>query len=147
MKTLLESLQALKAHIRNDSVAIVYQTMAQYREMVAGCIEEIIHVYYSGLNCGRDNILLEIIKERHRQDEKWGEQNHLPIEWVAILTEEVGEVSKEALEVHFDDHYQNRDRLYRYKEELIQVAAVAVSMIESIERFEKNGYEFLNKEK
>ena len=47
------------------------------------------------------DILAEIREERRRQDVKWGEQNHSPIEWCAILTEEVGEVSKEALELHF----------------------------------------------
>jgi NTP pyrophosphatase (non-canonical NTP hydrolase) len=47
------------------------------------------------------DILAEIREERRRQDAKWGEQNHSPIEWCAILTEEVGEVSKEALELHF----------------------------------------------
>ena len=46
-------------------------------------------------------IIAEIVVERQKQDEKWGEQNHNPIEWSAILTEECGEVAKEALEYHF----------------------------------------------
>ena len=76
-------------------------------------------------------ILDEILNERNRQDKKWGVQNHKPIEWVAILTEEVGEVAKEAL----DHHFKNREMtLDNYRTELIQVAAVAISMIESLDR-------------
>ncbi|WP_320053956.1 MazG-like family protein [uncultured Acetobacteroides sp.] len=81
-----------------------------------------------------DSIFEEIKNERLAQDAKWGEQNHKPIEWVAILTEEVGEVSKEALENHFKEYYRDVDRLANYRKELIQVAAVAVAMIESLER-------------
>lgn len=81
-----------------------------------------------------DSIFEEIKRERLAQDAKWGEQNHKPIEWVAILTEEVGEVSKEALENHFKKYYRDVDQLANYRKELIQVAAVAVAMIESLER-------------
>ena len=33
-----------------------------------------------------------IRQERTNQDLKWGEQNHPPLKWLAILIEEVGEV-------------------------------------------------------
>lgn len=92
------------------------------------------------------NILNEIKKERQRQDAKWGEQNHNLVEWMAILTEEVGEASKEALEYHFASQElneqlpENKEAFYLkicvLKMELIQTAAVAVSFIESIERNE-----------
>lgn len=76
--------------------------------------------------------LNEVLKERERQDAKWGEQNHGPLLWLAILGEEFGEVSKAALEavVMGDPTFKN------YREELIQLAAVAVSMIESFDRNE-----------
>lgn len=85
--------------------------------------------------------MAEIREERRRQDAKWGEQNHSPIEWSAILTEEVGEVAKEALELHFAQ-LQNTDKpedwhaekLAAYRKEVIQVAAVALAMAESLER-------------
>lgn len=77
----------------------------------------------------RDEIFRQISEERDRQDAKFGEQNHLPVEWMPILMEEVGEVAKEALENHF-----NHLSLYNYRTELIQVAAVAVSMAESFDR-------------
>lgn len=96
-----------------------------------------------------ENILNEIKKERARQDDKWGIQNHTPIEWIAILTEEVGEASKEAADHHFKYPYKNGQgeyqgvedndvvqhlRMSNYRKELVQVAAVAVSMIECLDR-------------
>lgn len=72
-------------------------------------------------------IYKEICDERLRQDEKFGEQNHHPYKWLAILGEEVGEANKAALE----------NKPLEYRKELIQVAAVAVSIIKS---FERNGF-------
>jgi hypothetical protein len=59
---------------------------------------------------------------------------------MAILTEEVGEASKEALEHHWaGTHYPvDHERLDRLRTELVQVAAVAVAMIESLDRNELN---------
>lgn len=82
-------------------------------------------------------IFLDIAHERQQAEDRWGQQNHKPIEWGAILTEEVGEASREALEHHFTDFYPpDPERLGRLRKELIQVAAVAVAMIESLERNE-----------
>ena len=78
-----------------------------------------------------ENIFQQIKDERIRQDKKWGEQNHHPIEWCAILGEEVGEVQKAALETHFKYKGDNPEN---YREELIQVAAVAVAMVECYDR-------------
>jgi len=80
-------------------------------------------------------ILAEIAAERVRQNNKWGIQNHSPIEWIAILGEEFGEAAKEALENHFK--YAGNEGLANYRKELIQVAAVAVQMIECLDRNEK----------
>jgi len=74
----------------------------------------------------------EIYQERQRQLDRWGFQNHKPIEWLSILMEEVGEVSHEALENHFTDFYPPHS-LDDYRKELIQVAAVCVAMIESLD--------------
>lgn len=81
-----------------------------------------------------DNILEEIRKERERQDKKWGVQNHSPIVWDSILGEEAGEVSKAALESHFN--HMGDNRLEDYREELIQTAAVCVAAIECLDRNE-----------
>ena len=95
------------------------------------------------------NIFKEIELERKQQDEKFGKQDHAPIEWCAILGEEVGEVNKAALEAHFgyeiptpagayfsksgNSSERKRFHLNEYRKELIQVAAVAVSMIQCLD--------------
>lgn len=69
------------------------------------------------------NEVVEIIsKIRYEimcQYEKWGEQHHDPAIWLAILTEEVGEVAESVL----------KKESYSYRAELIQVAAVAIQAL------------------
>jgi NTP pyrophosphatase (non-canonical NTP hydrolase) len=90
-----------------------------------------------------ENQLELIRKERQRQNSKWGEQNHNVVEWIAILTEEVGEAAKEAVDFHFAygdisnlpaGKNLQQERINSLKKELIQVAAVAVSILECIDR-------------
>lgn len=77
----------------------------------------------------RDHIYAEITAEREAQDAKWGNQIHsMPI-WSAILGEECGEVAEACLQVHWD----GEDRLAHLREELVQVVAVAVHIIEKID--------------
>ncbi|WP_061215745.1 MazG-like family protein [Leptospira santarosai] len=84
----------------------------------------------------RELIFKEISEEREKQDLKFGSQNHHPVEWCMILGEEVGEVQKAALESYF--RYEGKNHDYsEYRKELIQVAAVAISMIESYDRNRK----------
>ena len=73
----------------------------------------------------------EISAERARQDAKFGIQSHKPIEWLTILVEEVGEVSKEICENHFPI-YNHKDWT-NYRTELIQVAAVVKHMLENFD--------------
>jgi len=93
---------------------------------------------FNQLKCA--NVLNEVLLERQRQEEKWGQQNHNAPEWLMILGEEVGEANKAALETYFaargpkPDGYESVEDYSNYRAELIQVAAVAVSMIESIDR-------------
>jgi NTP pyrophosphatase (non-canonical NTP hydrolase) len=83
-------------------------------------------------------VLAEVAQERGRQDGLWGEQNHDPFTWLAILGEEVGEVNRAALEAVFWERYGKPNRPLQlaghYREELIQVAAVAVAMVECLDR-------------
>jgi hypothetical protein len=74
----------------------------------------------------QQEILQEVALERVAQNAKWGIQNHQPPMWVAILGEEFGEVCKEVCDENTDQP--------NYRIELIQVAAVAVSMIECYDR-------------
>ncbi|MCB8942523.1 MAG: hypothetical protein H6658_01985 [Ardenticatenaceae bacterium] len=80
----------------------------------------------------RGAIFQEIANERAKQDGKWGEQNHDDYRWLAILTEEIGEVAQAALHDEFGGRAAGT-----LQDELIQVAAVAVSWLECIER--RNG--------
>jgi hypothetical protein len=89
------------------------------------------------------SVINEVIAERVKQDDKWGEQNHLPIVWNAILVEEVGEVSKALIEAAMHEKKQGYIKHEQHVEtrlELIQVAAVAVAMVQSIDRNQLHNY-------
>lgn len=79
-------------------------------------------------------VLREVLDERIRQDAKWGDQSgNSDFVWIAVLTEEVGEAAQAALKAHFEngvDHAEMR----HLREELIQVAAVAVAHVEALDR-------------
>lgn len=76
-----------------------------------------------------EDIFEDIRNEKKRQDIKWGQQDHNPFVWLAILGEEVGEVNKAALENFWDD-----EDMEDYRKELVQVATVAIAAIESYDR-------------
>lgn len=71
----------------------------------------------------------DVLNERERQNQKWGEQNHDDGWWTAILAEEVGEAAQAALHGRFGGRAAGTLR-----DELVQVAAVAVQWIECIDR-------------
>ena len=71
-----------------------------------------------------EKIFDAIKAERLRQEDTWGQQNHDPMTWLTILTEEVGEACAAALE----------GRGLPYRDEMVQVAAVAVAAIDCLER-------------
>lgn len=81
---------------------------------------------------GKMKVLYEVSSHRSEQDAKWGIQNHIPADWLMILGEEVGEANKAALEYRFGGYGVND--LSKFREELIQVAAVAVAIIECLDR-------------
>jgi hypothetical protein len=80
----------------------------------------------------------DIIRERSRQDEKWGQQNHSLAWWYIILAEEFGELAQTLLETHFDNGPAERRKggLDNIKKELVHTAAVAAAMLEYIYRAE-----------
>jgi NTP pyrophosphatase (non-canonical NTP hydrolase) len=77
----------------------------------------------------------DIATERERQDNKWGVQDHDPAVWLSILAEETGEVARAVLGFHFPHGGDNP--VGNYRDELVQVAAVAVAAIESVDRRSK----------
>lgn len=66
--------------------------------------------------------------EREAQFAKWGEQSLNNYQWLAVLTEEVGELAQAALHDEFGGKAAGTLR-----DELIQVAAVAVQWLEMLE--------------
>jgi len=86
----------------------------------------------------RDHAILEeVYAERAFQDGKWGAERHQNVlEWLGILAEEFGEFSKEAVEYHFTGTYGRTPAHYhqRMRAELIQVAAVAVAIVQALDR-------------
>lgn len=91
-----------------------------------------------------EKVIAEVRAERQRQNQKRGNQNHNAVEWISILTEEVGEAAKEAVDFHFGNGEINpklpagenlqRVRIENYRTECIQIAAVAIQMVESLDR-------------
>ena len=78
--------------------------------------------------------------ERRRQDEKWGTIENFderPLErWLAILSEEHGELAEEIVEFGYDGDTKHYDNM---RAEAVQVAAVALAMVESIDRRRADG--------
>lgn len=62
--------------------------------------------------------------ERSRQEDKWGFQDRDAHTWLSILGEEFGEVAKAI----------NEDDPRGYEEELVQVGALVVAMLENFQR-------------
>ena len=87
-----------------------------------------------------NSVLREVSFERTLQKRTYGVQNHNPLLWLSILGEEFGEVSKEIYEINRTKNpctpNEVHRRLLNLRQELIQVAAVAVSMVESLDRNE-----------
>lgn len=75
-------------------------------------------------------IVPDVLAEVKRSLDKFGVQDRHPFEWLAILSEEFGEASKEVCEFGFGGDIQP---LVNLRTELIQVAAVAINFIASLD--------------
>jgi len=82
------------------------------------------------------NAIQDVLAERSRQDEKWGEQNHHPMVWMGILGEEFGELCQAVNETTFDNGPAEKVKggYDNMRAEAIQVAAVAVAFVEMLDR-------------
>jgi len=80
----------------------------------------------------RNEIYQLIDEERTRQDEKWGymPRNNSDMVWLAVLTEEVGECARAILKQDW----------INLKDEIIQVAAVAIAWLEDDENHNNGEY-------
>lgn len=72
-------------------------------------------------------VLEQVAIERERQDAKWGEQNHPLDTWLTVLAEEVGELAQAIL----------KGQTAEARKEAVQCAAVAVAIVEFIDRDRK----------
>lgn len=72
--------------------------------------------------------------ERARQDAKWGEQNHDPQVWMAILGEEFGELCQAANDLRWPKSEPDADPFRHALVEAVQTAAVAQAIIECLLR-------------
>jgi hypothetical protein len=75
--------------------------------------------------------IIEVMRERARQDKIWGVQNHEMARWHLILAEEFGEVSKACNEFVFRAKEGSFEEM---RTELVQTAAVCIAMIEAMDR-------------
>ncbi len=79
------------------------------------------------LNDTELGIYNSIIMERDRQTtNQQHDQYNLPVEWVAILAKQLGQVSEQAVRDDLDSH--------RLEKQLIQIAAVSVAWLEVLEK-------------
>lgn len=114
------------------------------------------------LACARETVeaVLVVLAERRRQDERWGlvaKRGHGLITWLTILAEEIGELALEIEPVSCSEHWHKmREYLVRaeeyarlaledpagepravrrrtFRKELVQVAAVALAMLEALD--------------
>jgi len=90
-------------------------------------VRSVIHDKPRGVT--EPHALFDVLMERRRQDATWGEQNHVPLEWLSVLGEEVGEACQAANKAYWGDESQQR-----YREEMVHVAAVALAAIECMDR-------------
>lgn len=72
-----------------------------------------------------------ILAERTRQDEQWGVQNHHPAYWLAILGKQVGQFGSAILNREWWHDREGATVILR--NEAVQVAAVALAIIECID--------------
>ena len=84
--------------------------------------------------------LADVLVERQRQDARWGEQNHQIGTWLTILTEEIGELCRAELALTFgeqDSVAEVNELLRQRRAEAVQVAAVALAIVEYLDRAER----------
>jgi NTP pyrophosphatase (non-canonical NTP hydrolase) len=87
--------------------------------------------------CAKEEIVVvlneayrSIVDERDRQERKWGVQRHDMTVWLTVLSEEVGELAQAILHYRELMTDQRHDAI---RAEAVQVAAVAVAMIEHLD--------------
>lgn len=103
---------------------------------------------YSEFIAYADNLpeaIIDVAKERVRQDDKWGEQNHNLHFYSDIHLEELGEFAKESIELTvMINQIKNgmmphvaadvAEKYIMMRNEAVQMAATALAIVECIDR-------------
>lgn len=86
----------------------------------------------------RQLAISEVVFERKRQDKLWGDQSDRPLfERLSVLVEEVGELAEAINETCLDNPpHPDRGGVALIQREATHVAAVAVSIIEAVTRWQ-----------
>ena len=80
----------------------------------------------------------DVLQEIHFQDKKWGVQNHDFPTWAVILGEEFGEACQEILNLRILDTTEIVNVLKNLDNELVQIIAVAMRIVEKIRTLNVN---------
>lgn len=75
----------------------------------------------------------DVLDERKRQDEQWGVQNHHPAYWLAIIGKQVGQFGSAILNREWAVDSLKETVQRQMREEAVQMAAVALCIIECID--------------
>ena len=88
----------------------------------------------------QQRVLAEVAAERQRQDEQWGVSDHAPDLWALIVAKHAGRLAADALD--FGDVAGDKGAGYlalmQFRERCLQVAAICVAAVESIDRASAN---------
>ena len=87
--------------------------------------------------------LQDVLKERKRQDAKWGAQEHDPITYLAILMEEVGEVARIMARQYGEQSFKKSDTEVNLADEMADVLFVLICLanqtgVDLTKAFQKN---------
>lgn len=90
------------------------------------------HAQYDALLISHITEIKDVMRERQRQKDKFGPQNRPPFEWFLILSEEIGEMAKELVELQFKDATTPADFWEeRYYKELTESVAVGLAAMQN----------------
>lgn len=81
------------------------------------------------MNIHAQSAIDSVLEERKRQNRKWGQQDHDPMVWSVILTEECGEFAQAALQGKFGGL-----KASGLRNEAVQCAAVSLQIVECLDR-------------
>lgn len=135
MKGQLANLNQLNQKMKK-TIRTAYQTIPHSSENITALLilEKMVKQLKDD-SSSKVSVFEDILNERERQDEKWGEQNHHPMYWLGILMEEVGELAEATNETFLDNATEIEKGGYKnMRAEAIQVAAVALEIVECLDR-------------